>query len=174
MYVQGNHAQSVNPMVVVNPQVLSQPLHRLATVRRHEQISRRTVARRLHTNVEDIRSQEEESKDLPLSTLYRWAAVLDVPITELLIEPNESLSPPIMERAQVLRLMKTAKAILERGSPPVRRMAQMLVDQLIEIMPELKDATAWPAVGRRRDGSDLGRIAERIVTLTMLRGDGEE
>jgi hypothetical protein len=101
--------------------------------------------------------------------LYQWAAVLDVPVTELLIEPNESLSPPVMKRAELLQLMKTAKAILERGSLPVRRMAEMLIDQLIEIMPELKDVTPWPAVGQRRDGSDLGRIAERSVPRAMWR-----
>ena len=47
-----------------------------------------------------MQSQEEESKNLPLSTLYQWAAVLNIPVTELLIESDESLSPPVMKRAQ--------------------------------------------------------------------------
>ncbi len=163
MYAQGGHAQDVDPRVSI------QPLHRLATVRKNERISRRTMARRLHTSIKDVRSQEEESKDLPLSTLYQWAAVLNIPVTELLIESDESLSPPVMKRAQVLQLMKTARAILERGSLPVRRMTEMLIDQLTEIMPELKDVTPWPAAGGGRGGIDLRRLAEWIAPQTMLR-----
>jgi transcriptional regulator with XRE-family HTH domain len=145
------------------------PLNRLRTVRRREGISRRTVARRLQRSVEEVALQEEEPNDLLLSTLYQWASALEVPVTELLVEPNESLSPSVMKRAQAVRLMKTAKTILERGALPIRRMAQMLIDQLIEMMPELKDTTAWPAVGQRRDGSDLGRIAERVVSTALFR-----
>ena len=36
-------------------------LHRLATVRRQEGISRRTVARRLKTTISDVKRQEDEA-----------------------------------------------------------------------------------------------------------------
>jgi transcriptional regulator with XRE-family HTH domain len=163
MHVEGGHAQNVNLQVSI------QPLHRLATVRQSERISRRTMARRLHTSVRKVRLQEDESRDLPLSALYQWAAVLDVPVTELLIEPDDALSPPVMKRAQLLQLMKTARAIVERGSLPVRRMAEMLIGQLLEVMPELKDVTPWPAVGREQGGIELRRLAEWIVPWTSLR-----
>ncbi len=163
MHVEGGHAQNVNPQVSI------QPLHRLATVRKSERISRRTMARRLHTNVRNVRLQEDESRDLPLSTLYQWAAVLDVPITELLIEPDDTLSPPVMKRAQLLQVMKTAKVIVQRGSLPVRRMAEMLIGQLLEVMPELEDVTPWPAAGQGQGGIELRRLAEWIVPRTSLR-----
>ena len=55
------------------------------------------------------------------------------------------------DRTQMVRLMKTAGAILERAQQrSIHRMAQMLVDQLCEAMPELKTVGPWHAVGRRR------------------------
>jgi hypothetical protein len=47
----------------------AQPLHRLATVRRQQGVSRHTVARRLKIEIEQVHQQETESSDLPLSTL---------------------------------------------------------------------------------------------------------
>ena len=49
-----------------------QPLHRLAAVRRLQGMSRRTIARRLNVDAAEIRRQEEETADLPLSVLYQW------------------------------------------------------------------------------------------------------
>ena len=56
----------------------SRLLHRLATVRRLQGISRRTVARRMNVEVSEIRRQEEETADLPLSKLYEWQKALEV------------------------------------------------------------------------------------------------
>ena len=62
----------------------------------------------------------------------------------------------------MLRLMKTGAAILERSQQPgIRCMAQTLVDQLIELMPELKDVKPWPAVGKRRTQDELGQAVQR-------------
>ena len=126
-------------------------LHRLATVRRLQGISRRTLAKRLNVDVAEIRRQEEETNDLPLSVLYEWRKVLDVPIAELLVESEDSLSQPLVQRAQLVRLMKTALAILEEADNEATRvMAQTLVDELVEVMPELQGIGAWNAVGKRR------------------------
>ena len=77
--------------------------------------------------------KEEESSDLRLSDLYKWQATLDVPVEDLLVEPDMPLSRPVLERARMLRLMKTVVAIRDRSeSPPVQRMAQTMIDQLIE------------------------------------------
>ena len=65
--------------------------------------------------------------------------------------------------------MKTAAAIRERaGSAPIQRMAQMLVEQILEIMPELKDVTPWNAVGQRRTLDELGEAANRRLSLDAL------
>ncbi|HBO45939.1 MAG TPA: hypothetical protein DD670_18860 [Planctomycetaceae bacterium] len=144
-------------------------LHQIALVRRREGLSRRAVARRLGTDVTRVRSEEEESADMPLSRLYEWQAALGVPVAELLIDDDATLSPPIMKRAQILRLMKTAAAIRERAdTAPIQRMAQMLVEQILDIMPELKDVTPWNAVGQRRTLDELGEAANRRLSLDAL------
>lgn len=144
-------------------------LHQIAAVRRREGLSRRAVARRLGTDVKRVRSEEEQTVDLPLSRLYQWQAALGVPVAELLVDGDGSLSPPVLKRAQVLRLMKTAAAIRERAdSAPIQRMAQMLIEQILEIMPELKDVSPWNAVGQRRTLDDLGQAAYRRLSLDAL------
>ena len=140
-------------------------LHRLASVRRLQGISRRTVARRLNVDVEVIRREEVETADLPLSRLYQWQDALEVPISELLVESEDSLSHPLLKRAQLVRLMKTALAILEQADQePVHLMAQTLIDQLIEMMPELQGVSPWHAVGKRRRLDELGVAAQRSLS----------
>src|SRR5271157_89283 len=76
-------------------------LHRLATVRRLQGMSRRTLARRMNVGVAEIRRQEE-AKDLPLSVLYEWHKILEVPMAELLLEAEDSLSQPFKQRAKLV------------------------------------------------------------------------
>jgi hypothetical protein len=125
----------------------SRRLHRLAEVRQLQGVSRGAVARQLNTDLEDVKHQEQPTTDVPLSALYRWQSVLDVPISELLEEGEQSLSAPVTKRAQLMRLMKTAAAIRARADhPAIQSMAQVLVDQLIELMPELADVSPWHTV----------------------------
>jgi transcriptional regulator with XRE-family HTH domain len=139
--------------------------HRLATVRRLQGISRRTVARRLNVDVAEIRRQEDEGVDLPLSVIYEWHKALEVPVAELLVESEDALSQPLMQRAQLVRLMKTTLALLEQANQEaVQLMAQTLVDQLVEIMPELSGVSAWHAVGKRRRLDELGIAAMRTLS----------
>jgi transcriptional regulator with XRE-family HTH domain len=146
------------------------PLHRLAEVRRRQGITRRTLARRLNTDVATVKQQEHPTTDMALSVLYAWQEVLDAPISELLVESEEPLSAPVLRRAQMVRLMKTAGAILERAQQTsIRRMAQMLVDQLCEVMPELKGVSPWHAVGRRRTQDELGQAAYRRIPTDVFR-----
>ena len=148
------------PVVAIRP--AGRRLHRLGTVRQQEEISRRTVARQLKTSITEVKRQEDETADLPLSALYEWQKVLDVPMSELLLEPDEPLSSPVRNRAKMLRVMKTAVTILERArQAPVRRMAQMLVEQLVELMPELEGVSPWPAVGKSRLPSEYGQVIHR-------------
>jgi transcriptional regulator with XRE-family HTH domain len=156
------------------PAVPAQPakrsLHRLAQVRRRQGISRRTVARRLNADVDEVKQQERSETDMTLSRLYQWQKALEVPIAELLVETEEPLSAPVLRRAQMIRLMKTALAILERCQQvSIRRMAQVLADQLVEIMPELAQVTPWHAVGRRRSRSEVGKAAQRRIGPDALR-----
>lgn len=100
-----------------------------------------------------------------MAQLYRWQKVLDVPINELLIECEAPLSTPVMKRARLVKLMKTAAAILDKAeAAPIRRMAETLITQLVEIMPELKEVSPWHAVGQRRTLNEYGRVVERRLT----------
>ena len=164
------HRPDVDHAPCVRVHKANRPLHRLAEVRQNQGISRRTVARRLHLDMASVKHMEQEDTDLSLSTLYEWQQVLDVPVAELLVEAEEPLSTPIMRRAQLLKLMKTAMAIKQRsGQAPIQRMAEVLVNQLVEIMPELAQVTPWHAVGKRRSQSELGQAAMRTISAEILR-----
>jgi transcriptional regulator with XRE-family HTH domain len=147
---------------VTVPATNGRPLHRLGAVRLREGVSRRTIARRLKTSINDVKRQEDETEDLPLSALYKWQQVLEVPVTELLLDASEPLSSPVRNRAKMLRVMKTAVTMLERArQSSIQRLAQMLVEQLTELMPELEGVGPWPAVGKSRMPSEYGQVIQR-------------
>lgn len=149
----------------------SRPGHRIREVRLQQGLTLRTVGRHMGVSMRQLRAEEEGRVDLRLSDLYRWQEVLGVPLEDLLCEPDGSLSRPIMERAQMVRVMKTAAAILENApTPRLERLAQTLVEQLIEIMPELKHVNSWHAVGQRRSLDELGRVAERQISDQVFHG----
>jgi transcriptional regulator with XRE-family HTH domain len=144
-------------------------LHRIADVRKRQGVSVRSVARRMHTSIDQVRRQEEPGCDLLLSELLRWQQALEVPLSDLLIESESPLSEPILTRARLLRVMKTVKAIQETAtSNSIQRFAAMLEQQLIEVMPELKDVSAWHSIGQRRSPNELGRTAERPLPDSMF------
>ncbi|HTN77084.1 MAG TPA: helix-turn-helix transcriptional regulator [Pirellulaceae bacterium] len=155
--------------IAPTPASAGKRLHRIRTVRRLQGVSLRSAARQIGVDVRRLRAQEQESNDLHLSDLLKWQKALDVPMSELLVEPDTQLSGPIMERARMIRLMKTAAAIMERASSTsIRRMAQMLIDQLTEIMPELQHVGPWHSVGQRRSLNELGRIVEKSISTDHL------
>lgn len=139
-------------------------LHRIADVRRRQGISIRSAARRLHTSMDQVRRQEDPYCDMPLSELYRWQQALEVPVVELLVENDTPLSEPVLTRARLVRIMKTVRAIKEStNSTSIQRFTTMLDQQLVELMPELQNVSAWPSVGQRRLPTELGRTAERVL-----------
>ncbi len=116
-----------------------------------------------------MRQQERETADLPLSVLYAWQKALDVPVAELLVEAGDSLVSPVLERSQLVRLMKTVLAVREQArQESIRRMAQTMCDQLVEIMPELANVGPWHAVGKRRRLSELGVAAQRRLAEAVF------
>ena len=93
-----------------------------------------------------------------------------MPMAELLEEADGQLSGPVLERSRMVKLMKTAAAIRERTSgTPVGRVVSMLIEQILEIMPELEDVTPWHTVGQRRTLDDVGRAARDIVPEDIFR-----
>ncbi len=144
-------------------------LHRIREIRLREGVSLRSAARQMGTDIRSLRLQEQESTDLRLSDLHKWQKALDVPLTELVTDDELPLSQPVMERARLIRLMKTAAAIHERApSLGIKRMAHMLVEQLVEIMPELREVSPWHQFGQRRSLDECGRIMERTISDDLM------
>ena len=139
-------------------------LHRLGEVREQQGTSLRSVARKLNLPIQEVRAQEDASTDLRISDLLKWQEILEVPLADLLSDNQGPLSEPVSSRASMLRVMKTAKAIQESTSDDsVKRLANMLVEQLVQIMPELAEVSAWHTVGQRRTQDEVGRIVERSI-----------
>jgi len=121
----------------------------------------------------EVRHQEDAHSDLRISELLQWQHILDVPLSDLLVDSGSPLSAPVRKRANLLRVMKTAKAIQESAhNVSVKRLAKMLVEQLVEMMPELAEVSAWHSIGQRRTQDEVGRIAERPVPDNLFNDAG--
>ena len=155
----GIDAQGVEPQM--SPVDAKHALHRIAAVRRQQGMSLRRISRQSRINIHRLELEERETTDLSLSRIYWWQEVLEVPVADLLVDTDASLSAPVLERARMVRIMKTAAAILEKAdNPRITRLAETLRDQLLEMMPELEGVAAWHSVGQRRTLDELGRIAD--------------
>lgn len=136
-------------------------LHRIAEVRQQQQVSLRRAARLLGLSISEVRRQERSVSDLTVSQLLRWQQVLEVPVAELLVEAEGQLAGPVLERSRMVRLMKTAAAIRERTrGTAAARLVTMLIEQVVELMPEVEGVTPWPGAGQPRRRDDFGRAAE--------------
>ena len=61
-----------------------------------------------------------------------------------------------------IRVMKTAATIRERAqSHSVKRLVATLIEELLEIMPELREVVGWNTVGQRRTQDELGQVVDR-------------
>ena len=115
------------------------PMHRLSTVRRQQGVSLQEVAHRLRTPLDRVVWQETETNDLCLSELWAWKGVLCVPVGDLLVDRDSPLQGPEIKRLQIDQLIKITSDIREsESSLSVHRLAEMMITQLLEIMPEEK------------------------------------
>lgn len=160
---------SIGPARVVPVKSPGQPLNRLREVREQQGVSTRTVSRHLQLDAAQVRQQEQPTADLKLSDLYRWQAILDVPVANLLVEDSDPLSPAIAQRAKLVRIMKTVMAMAEDpSSAGVKTFITNLLDQLVDLMPELREVGAWPSVGQRRTADEQGRIMQQPVSSRLF------
>ena len=61
------------------------PLHRLREIRNQQDISIRSLSRRMNVTASEVRMQEDPHFDLRLSALYQWQQALGVSASELLV-----------------------------------------------------------------------------------------
>lgn len=155
-----NDGSPDNAVVPTEPPETGPVLHQLRSVRRRQGISIRTVASRLGVDGDCLKAQEAETTDLPLSVLHQWAAALEVPVTELLIESAGELASPPLDKANLLRMVKTVQAILKHTRQSrIKYLGQMLVEQLVELMPELADIDPSIRTGSPHRRNNSGRAA---------------
>jgi transcriptional regulator with XRE-family HTH domain len=138
------------------------PLHRIAEVMQEEDVSLRTAARRFNMSQAEVSAELNGTTDLTLSALHRWQTLLNVPVADLLREPDQTLSPHVKFRTGLMKAMRTVRSIQEHmESEPIQILAKQLARQLTELMPELTHTSGWPVVGQRRTLDELGVIAQR-------------
>lgn len=158
------------------PQTPARPArHRLRVVREQQGMTLRSIARHTGYDMRTLRMQEEETSDLRISELQKWQQALDVPLSELLVESNAVLSQPIQQRSRLVRIMKTALALQQEApNRAIRCMAETLIDQLKELMPELAEVHPWHTYGQRRGSDDYGRVVDRRISEDLFHtGDDE-
>ncbi|MGI9429555.1 MAG: hypothetical protein ACR2NM_12910 [Bythopirellula sp.] len=154
---------------MVPPEKDAPRLNCIAEVIEREHVSPRSLAQRLDMTVSEVLASAKPTNDLTLSELYRWQAVLQVPIDELLVELDMELSAPVNFRCQLLKVMRTVRSIQESTKEkPIQVMALRLVTQLLEMMPELKHVSAWPSVGQRRTRNEFGAVTEKLVPAQLF------
>lgn len=139
-------------------------LHRIREVRLCQGRSLRCLSRQMKVSVGTLKKQEAETSDLLLSQLYAWQDVLDVPLSELLVDTGDGLSPIVQQRARMIKVMKTAATIAEKANAGmIGRLADNLMNQLREMMPTLESVRPWHEVGQRRRPDEYGRAVERSL-----------
>lgn len=137
-------------------------LQRIGEIRKSQNLSIASLARRMNLDVSMVRAVENPSCDMFLSELYKWRAALDVPMFELVVEPEELPANPLRNRGLLLRIMKTVRSLMETArDEKTKSLAKTLADQLIELMPELSEVAPWPKVGQARDHKDYGQAMFR-------------
>ena len=149
----------------------SGPLNRVQLVREQQGVSARTIARRLGIDLRSYRRLEDPLTNLTLQELFALQNALEVPIADLIVE-RTTLARPVEERAKMIKIMKTAVAMREAdlGSRS-KRMAEMLCDQLIDLMPELEDVSGWPQFGARRGISAVGKALQQPIDMSNLQAE---
>ena len=145
-------------------------LHRIAAVRRQQGVSLRQAAFHMKSDLRTLRDQEIETSDLRLSEIYRWQRALEVPVAELLVDADEPLSAPVLQRARMVRVMKTAATILAQAADKsTRRLAEAIIQQLVEVMPELAGITPWQPNNPPQTSAFEGRMPRLSLDAGLWR-----
>jgi transcriptional regulator with XRE-family HTH domain len=144
-------------------------LHRLGAIRKMRKLSLADVAQRLHLTPEEAQRQEQSATDLTLRDLYRWQQLLKVPLAELLAEPDETLGLPAVKPEKLSPALEVALLILQQTKQPgIRRMAHTLVDQLVELSPELKRIAEEHTAGQAHRLDEQGRAMKGALPVDFF------
>lgn len=136
--------------------------HRIAKVRENQGMSIQSCARKLGISVSEAREQEKPTSDLTISQLTAWKRVLEVPFSEIVIQTEDEPADPIRNRAMLLKVMKSVKSVRQHSREErIRILADNAISQLVALMPELEQVSAWPDVGQSHESRAPGVVATR-------------
>ncbi len=164
-----NHSVTGSGPKVPKDTASEKSLHRLREIRKQQDISIRSLSRRMNVTASEVRVQEDPQFDLRLSGLYRWQQALGVPAAELLVEPGNGLSEPIQLRARLLRMMKTIATILDQPqSDRTTHLIANLKNDILEVMPEVEDVDRWHGSSSDRSGDIAAAVLRQIDDAFFL------
>jgi len=168
------------PMKIVYRFDPEKPLHQLQAVRDRQGMSVRKIAGNIGSSISIVQAEEEPGSDLLVSQLYRYQIALEVPLIELIEEPNDKSESSVGARASLVQVIKFFHSIRNRDGLP-RRYVKLLdlfrvqICELIEDGAKLfREISPWPSVGHRRSTGEVGRIAEHSVPDQFLLGPSSE
>jgi hypothetical protein len=144
-------------------------LHRLSAVRKLRRLTLSDAARGLQLPYEEARRQEQSTSDLALSQLYRWQHLLQVPVAELLVEGEQPLGMPAVKAEAFTAVLDVVlRIIAQTRQPGIRRMAHTLVDQLVELAPELKQIADANTAGQAHLFDAEGRALKGALPVDFF------
>ena len=136
--------------------------HMIAEVRKREGIPIKKCAKLLGISVEEAREQEKPTNPLTVSQLRKWKRALKVPYSEFYGRDDDDLDDPIRNRAMLLKVMKSVKSVRQHSrAERIRILADNAISQLVALMPELEQVSAWPDVGQSHESRAPGVVATR-------------
>lgn len=122
----------------------------------------------------ELRDQEQPQSNITLRDLHIWKDALEVPLEHLLLDRDMSVSESIQSRALLIRIMKTVislKEIVVSQRPSI--LLDLLRQQLVELMPELRKIQGWPSSGSRIGDEEAGRTLNEPIVISQLSFQGD-
>ena len=152
----------------------TQKLHRLKEARECAGLSLRSISRRTGLGLRVLRKQEE-SNDISLHDLTLWRDALGVPMSELFGDPPDDVSDVRRLRAGLLHIMRSIQSLLQTDlSEAQSAFVRNIETKLQTLMPEVKEARAWPIYGDRRGVSSQPQIEAQVVATSVWFPDFRE
>ncbi|MFM8570573.1 MAG: hypothetical protein ACKOAU_03145 [Pirellula sp.] len=122
----------------------------------------------------ELRDQEQPQSNITLRDLHIWKDALEVPLEHLLLDRDMSVSESIQSRALLIRIMKTVislKEIVVSQRPSI--LLDLLRQQLVELMPELRKIQGWPSSGSRIGDEEAERTLNEPIVISQLSFQGD-
>ena len=142
-----------------------QNLHQIGEVRKREGISRRTMVRYFKAyglSSEEIMHQEEQSTDLQITDVRRWASALALPVRELFYSLETGIADETRDKAAMVKLVKSMKSLQEVAAKlkknSIVKITGRILDDVYALLPEFENVSPWPIFGQTRGTDDLGRV----------------